>query len=257
MSENKGVIETLNDYMTNIFDRDKDGIVTVKELFSVFPNYAVAIAVLFVDLLVLVAEYRVWDFGYAVTGNGYKAVGFVLVSAVPFYLGQIFWLYPRAEIIQKFIAMAFIAMSLFTSYSFGAADLTKQYDETQIFNFMLQLTAGYIVGTLVYIVTDPTIKANRAKRIAQDKANFEKELQVIARQVLTSLKETMETQRGIAKDFGVSEAESAMNMLHGKKNSQQPQKQVVQYASDTDKPRQEGQGATQKQADGKDTAPKS
>ena len=56
MSENKGVIETLNDYMTNIFDRDKDGIVTVKELFSVFPNYAVAIAVLFVDLLVLVVQ---------------------------------------------------------------------------------------------------------------------------------------------------------------------------------------------------------
>jgi len=225
MNENKGVIETLNDYMTAIFDRDKDGIITMKEFLSVFPNYAVAIAVLFVDVLVLVAEYRVWDFGYAVTGNEYKAIGFVLVSAVPFYLGQVFWLYPRAELLQKGIAIIFIALSLYTSYLFGAADLTKQYNEADIFNFMLQLTAGYIIGTLVYIVADPTIKANRAKRIAQDKAKLEKELQVIARQVLNDLKETMTTQREIARDFGESEAENAMNMVRGKKS------QIVSYAN--------------------------
>ena len=232
MAENKGVIETLGDYMTLIFDKDKDGIVTAKELLGVFPNHAVAVAVIFVDLLVLVAEYRVADFGYMLTGNVYKAIGFVLVSAIPFYLGQLFWLYPRAVLIQKIIVIAFIGVSLYTSYSFGAADLTKTYDEAAIFNFMLQLTAGYIVGTLSYIVIDPSIKANRAKKIAQDKADFEKELQGIARQVLQSLKETMETQRGIAKDFGASEAEKAMNLLHGRKPEKQPQ---VSYAADVER----------------------
>ena len=230
MNEHKSVMQTLNEYMVNVFDKNKDGVVTFKEFMSIFPNYAVAIAILFVDVLVLVAEYRVFDFGYTVTQNVYKAIGFVLVSAVPFYLGQVFWLYPRATLIQKGISISFIAISLYTSYEFGAADLTQKYDLTSIYTFLLQLTAGYIVGTLVYIVLDPTIKANRAKTIAQDSANFEAELQVIARQVLASIKQTMETQRGIARDFGESEAANALNLVRGKKMDK---KQVVQYGSDT------------------------
>ena len=227
MSDNKGVIETLNEYMVQVFDKNKDGVVTLKEFMSIFPNYAVGIAILFVDLLVLVAEYRVWDFGFTVTGNPYKAIGFVLVSAVPFYLGQVFWLYPRATFIQKGISIAFIATSLYTSFQFGAADLTQKYDINSIYTFMLELTAGYIVGTLIYIVIDPTIKANRAKVVAQDNANFEAELQIIARQVLASIKKTMESQKQIAQDFGQAEAENALNMVRGKKmekGNQQPQR---------------------------------
>src|SRR3990172_2503612 len=72
MNENKGVMESLGEYMTEIFDKDGDGIVTIKEVFTVFPNSAIAIAVIFVDLLVAIAEYRVWDFGMTVTGDGWK-----------------------------------------------------------------------------------------------------------------------------------------------------------------------------------------
>ena len=246
MSDNKGVIETLNEYMVQVFDKNKDGVVTLKEFMSIFPNYAVGIAILFVDLLVLVAEYRVWDFGFTVTGNPYKAIGFVIVSAVPFYLGQVFWLYPRATFIQKGISIAFIATSLYTSFQFGAADLTQKYDINSIYTFMLELTAGYIVGTLIYIVIDPTIKANRAKVVAQDNANFEAELQIIARQVLASIKKTMESQKQIAQDFGQAEAENALNMVRGKKmekGNQQPQRVFANDAQTPSQTQQEGQGA--------------
>jgi hypothetical protein len=233
----KGVIETLNEYMVKVFDKNKDGVVTFKELMAVFPSYAVGMAILFVDLLVLVAEYRVWDFGYTVTGDGLKAIGFVLVSAVPFYLGQVFWLYPRATMIQKGIALAFISMSLYTSYQFGAADLTKKYDVNSIFNFMLELFVGYVVFTLIYIVVDPTIKKNRAVINAKDNAKFEEELQVAARLVLASLKKTMETQAGIAKDFGNDETITALNLVRGKqpeKAKQQPPQPVRQFAETVD-----------------------
>jgi hypothetical protein len=231
----KGVIETLNEYMVKVFDKNKDGVVTFKEFMTIFPSYAVGLAVIFVDLLVLVAEYRVWDFGYTVTGDPLKAVGFVLVSAVPFYLGQVFWLYPRATLIQKGIAVGFVCMSLYTSYQFGAADLTKEYDVNSIFNFMLQLFVGYVVATLIYIVIDPTIKKNRAVVNAKDNALFEEELQVAARMVLASLKKTMETQEGIAKDFGKDETITALNMVRGQnpeKQQQQPT-QTRQYAEET------------------------
>lgn len=224
MSENKkSVIETLNDYMVSVFDKNKDGVVTFKEFMTIFPNYAVGMAVIFVDLLVLVAEYRVWDFGYTVTNDPYKAIGFVLVSAVPFYLGQIFWLYPRAIFVQKVIAIGFIATSLYTSYQFGAADLTQKFDLPSIFNFMLQLFMAYVVATLVYIVIDPTIKKNRAVVNAKDNAKFEGELQEAARTILNALKETMATQQSIEKDFGNAATANALKVVRGKNPEPLPQ----------------------------------
>jgi len=217
MNEKKGIIETLGDYMNEIFDRDKDGIISIKEIFSVFPNMAVPIAIMFVDVLVLAAEYRVWDFGVHVTGNPLLAVGFVLVSAIPFFLGQVFWLYPRATLIQKAIAIAFICASLYTSAQFGLADLTKEYSKQVIFSFLVQLTVGYIVGTLIYIVFDPTIKANRMKKKAQDAATFEREIQGIANSILESLQETLQAKQKLASQFGEDEVEKALGQLRGRK----------------------------------------
>lgn len=222
----KGVFETLGDYMRQVFDADNDGIVSFKEAFSFFPNFAVPIAIMFVDILVLAAEYRVWDFGMYVTGDPIKAAGFVLVSAVPFLLGQIFWLYPRATWLQKGIAIGFVGMSLYTSAEFGLADLTAEYNTNEIFTFLVQLTAGYIVGTLVYIVFDPTIKANRMKRKAQDAAVAEKEKQAIARSILTDLKATLDTKRILEDEFGTDEVAKALSALSGKKMDNKPARSV-------------------------------
>src|SRR5512141_2596963 len=97
----------LGQYVRDVFDLNKDGKVTFNEFVAtMIPNYAVAIAFIVVDLLMLVAEYRVWDVGITITGDPYKAMGFLLVSAVPFYLAQILWLYPRANGWQQAIAVA-------------------------------------------------------------------------------------------------------------------------------------------------------
>src|SRR5574341_98342 len=77
---------TWPDFVRDAFDLNGDGRVTLKEVFSkLIPNYAVGIAFLVVDLLVLIAEYRVWDVGMKITNNnGWLAIGFVAVSALPF-----------------------------------------------------------------------------------------------------------------------------------------------------------------------------
>ena len=68
MSE-KNVISTLGEYVKEVFDVNKDGTIDLKDILSMFPNSAVAIAVIVIDLLVLVAEYRVWDVAYTITGG--------------------------------------------------------------------------------------------------------------------------------------------------------------------------------------------
>lgn len=218
MSE-KGVMSTLSDYMRDVFDVDGDGIVSVKELFALFPNMAIPIAIVFVDLLVLAAEYRVWQFGNYITGSPYLAIGFVLVSAVPFLLGQVFWLYPRATFLQKAIAIGFIGLSLYTSWLYGLADLTREYDQNGVYEFLVTLTVIYIVGTLVYIVFDPTIKATRMKRKAQDAAVFQSEIQGMAQFILGKLRLTLSEKKRMEDEFGSDEVAQALAQLRGRKKS--------------------------------------
>lgn len=218
MSE-KGVMSTLSDYMRDVFDVDGDGIVSVKELFAVFPNMAIPIAIVFVDLLVLAAEYRVWQFGNYITGSPYLAIGFVLVSAVPFLLGQVFWLYPRATFLQKAIAIGFIGLSLYTSWLYGLADLTREYDQNGVYEFLVTLTVIYIVGTLVYIVFDPTIKATRMKRKAQDAAVFQSEIQSMAQFILGKLRVTLAEKKNMEEEFGADEVAQALSQLRGRKSN--------------------------------------
>ena len=145
----------LGQYVRDVFDLNKDGQVTLKEFFAtLIPNHAVGIAFLVVDLLMAVAEYRVWDVGMTITGDPYKALGFLLVSALPFYLSQILWLYPRANGWQQAIAVAMAVGALVTSAQFGLADLSQSYDVDRIVTWVIWLSGGYVVALLVYIVID-------------------------------------------------------------------------------------------------------
>lgn len=229
--ENKNVFSTLGEYVRGVLDTNKDGVISVKDFVALFPNFAIMIAVLFVDAAVAVAEYRVWDVGYEITDDPYKAVGFVLVSAVPFYLGQIFWLYPRATFWQKSIAVLMVAASLYTSWTFGTADLTLSYDIEELIGMVVNLTAIYIVAGLVYVLIDPGIKAHRLKVQARAAAEQEKEFQQITRDVLGELRITMQTQKQTEQEFGADAVIAQLDRLRGKKAVAQPALPAQAFAS--------------------------
>lgn len=217
-------VETLGTYIRKIFDVNKDGQITFKDFLGLFPNNAVAIAVLFADAVVLFAEYRVWDFGMTVTeGDPYKALGFVLISAVPFYLGQVFWLYPRAVTIQKAIALGFIAGGLYASYVFGLADLSRDYNVPEIGKMLQKATVAYIIAGLIYVWQDPSIKAHRAKAVAHAAVELERELQGLTRSMLQEWRETKNMERETIDLFdGDEEAVIAqLQALRGKKPEKQ------------------------------------
>ncbi len=224
---NKSTMETLGDYMKGIFDTNNDGVVNFKDLFEVFPSKAVGIVILFVDVLMLVAEFRVWDFGMVITNhNKWKAIGFVAISSIPFYLGQIMWLYQLATGFQKAIAVAYISGGLWASWTFGTADLTQQYDLKGIVQDMNYLIVGYIVLALIYVVIDPHIKALRKKTQAERKAEFQGELNNIAEGVLGKLERTLEKKRDLESRYGQAEVERALAALTGiTPNSQTTQAQ--------------------------------
>ena len=243
------IVQNLSDYVNKVLDTNGDGQITFRDFVDLFPSSAVAIAIIFIDVVVLISEYRVWDVGYQMTDDPYKAIGFVVVSAVPFYLGQIFWLYPTANTIQKVISVVMVASSLYTSWVFGTADLSRSYDVKAIVGMVTNLTAGYIVVTLAYVLFDDGIKANRLKKQAQGKAAREKEYQKITREVLRELAETQRLQRETEKEFGDSSlVQSQLDRLRGTK--QKPvtpayQAPMVTYGSEVDAPKEQGQGKPQ------------
>ena len=222
-------IQSLSEYVTNVLDTNRDGKITVRDFIDLFPNSSIGIAVAFVDLVVLVAEYRVFDVGMKIANqNIYKAFGFVLVSAIPFYLGQIFWLYPVANGVQKWIAAGMVASALYTSWIFGTADLSQSYDVNAVVSMVVNMTAGYIVAVLGYILFDDGIKAHRLKKQAEGKARQEKEYQRIARSVLRELAETQKIQRETEAEFGDPElVQKQIDRLRG--NNKQTKNEPPAY----------------------------
>lgn len=213
-NQKSGVMDALGDYVRSVFDLNKDGRVSVKELISTLvPNYAVGIAFIVVDLLVLVAEYRVWDVGLKITNDPLKAIGFVLVSAVPFYLAQVLWLYPRAHWGQQLIAIGMAASSLYTSARFGLADLSLQYDVQALVNIVIRLTAAYIVALLVYIVTDRSIRLLRMKVQARDRANYQQEFNRSVRQILNDLRLSLADEQALRREFGDAAVDAHLQMM--------------------------------------------
>jgi len=239
------VVQSLGEYVNKVLDTNKDGRVSFKDFLDLFPNNSVAIAILFVDLVVGAAEYRVWDIGYKMTSDPLKAIGFVLVSAIPFYLGQLLWLNPVANTFQKAIAVCMVGASLYTSWVFGTADLSMNYNVAVISRMVTNLTAIYIVVGLGYALSDDGIKAHRMKKQAQGAARQEKEYQQITREVLRELAETQRLQKETEREFGDSAmVQAQLARLRGEKpNKTAPEykPQMVAYNSEVqDLPKSEG-----------------
>lgn len=234
------ILKTLGEYVYEVLDKDKDGVISFKEYMGIFPNYAIAIALLVVDVLVLVAEYRVWDFAMYLTADPYKSVGFVLVSGFPFYLAQVLWLYPRATMLQQLIAVGIGSASLYTSASYGFADLSGTYDRNAIFEFIVQLGVGYILSLLVYVLTDKGVRAWRMKVKARAAADEQREMNEITRSVLTDLRKSLQEEENLKRDFDPEAVQAQLNRLRGKKpqkpkndNHNQPDQPRIVMAQDT------------------------
>jgi hypothetical protein len=215
MTENKS--SALGDYVKSVFDLNKDGHVSIKEfLHTLVPSQAVGIALLVVDALALIGEYRVWQVGMHMSqGDPYKAMGYVAVSLVPFYLSQILWLYPLASGWQQFIAVIMMLVSLGTSVNFGLADLTMQYDTVAISKTVVYLWLAYILMLLMYVLTDKQFKLLRMKINARANTNFQKEMNNTSSQLLADLEQSLEYEQRLRERFGDDAVEAHMKMLHG------------------------------------------
>lgn len=191
---------------------NNDGKFDVRDL----PNYAVLIVGLVVDIVMLFAEYRVWQVGYHLTANWMLALGFVVVSSLPFYLGQIAYLYNRANGKQQFIAVSMVGMGLLVSAYYGFADYIIATNTTlsiwQGANIPLDVqtlsalavsaTVALIVGGLLYVLVDDDIANTiRAKRIEGKFRTAQHEMELKTK-LLEDAKRLREAEAALANTYG-------------------------------------------------------
>lgn len=189
---------------------NRDGKFTIQDL----PNHAILIVVGVVDVVVAFSEIRVWQVGYELTGSGLLAWGFVAVSALPFYLGQIAYRYNRANNWQLFIAVCLVLMGLFASVYYGFADLIFQantaidvngtlipINESTLFAVAVGFTVALIVGGLLYVLVDTEIAANLKMNRLQARANRKRTELRIRREVLADLQEVRLQEEALEREY--------------------------------------------------------
>lgn len=176
---------------------NRDGKLTAADL----PNHAVLIVAGVVDLVMLFAEYRVYSVGHALTASVMLALGFVAVSSLPFYLGQVAFLYNRANPAQQRISVGMVAMGLLVSAYYGFADYIFQtntvinvangiavnLDVNTLYIVAVSCTVALIVGGLLFVFFDDGVANNIKKNRIQGRASIAQEEITIKRKLLAEL----------------------------------------------------------------------
>lgn len=222
------VFETLRKEISEALDVNNDGLLNVKDLYGFFSKFGPVLAVLVIDLLALVAEVRVWDVGMQMTGSWLKALGFVAISAVPFYLGQLLWLYPRATIWQQLIAGLMVGTAIYTGVVFGLADLSRQIDMQATAQLVAWLTGGYMLALILYVLVDESIRANRMLTVTKAKVQEQLRQLDILNEALARMEEYVKKKQALEATFGKGTVDDGLKRLKGKRPEQPKKAQLPQ-----------------------------
>ena len=205
--------KSLAQWMDSVFGNN-DGKLDWKDI----PNSAPAIVTIVVDILMLFAEYRVYSAGYALTENHMLALGFVAVSSVPFYLGQLAWLYNKANWKQQVLAITMICMGLAVSGFFGFTDyvistvssvsrVAYTYTADNLYEVAIYATISLIVAGLLFGFFDDEI-ANKLKenRMMGRARVVEREMDTKER-LLAKYEHVKKREDGLRKQYGNAEVD--------------------------------------------------
>lgn len=245
-------------YVKGVFDKNRDGRITLSEVIESLPNNGITIAIVVVDIIMVLAEYLVWDVAMKITdGDIIKSLGFVAISALPFYIGQLLWLYPHANGWQKWISGGAVALSLYTSWLFGTADLSLDYDISALGSYAADLRAVYVVALIGYVLSDNRVRAWRRKKEQEASVKEQEDYNAMADRLLDQLAKSLAKQDELVKQYGEEAVTNQLRALRGQPTKKDEKKQpappmlgsrpVNAYQSDADTERLENPTDRQRQ----------
>lgn len=196
---------------------------------------------IFANFVVLIAEVRVYDVMYNLTGSWWKALSASFACAVPFILWEVAWQYNHTTDSWRTASLAMAGLAFVTSILLGVADFlnfTGEYWSNFLLGGVVVLTGIHTVVGFLYYYNDPDVARKRRKAQAlAAMADHETNAQV-AESLLQSGSTLMNAIRQLEGQYSPEEVEAMLNILRGKqqkdaptsKRGQQPQRPPAQLA---------------------------
>lgn len=178
--------------------------------------YALVILIAAGDLAMLLGELRVFQVGLTLTQSKLLALGFVAVSSVPFYAGQIAFIYKRANGWQIFTAVCLVLMGLLVSAYYGFADYLIQtntviavsdgvsfsVDVQSLYFVAVAGAAMFVVACLFYALVDTGIANNLKMSRMEGKAELAGREVELRRTLLKKLTDLQADEDALKSQYG-------------------------------------------------------
>lgn len=205
---------------------DGNGEFSIKDFFKDAP----AIAMIVGDLVMFVAEFRVFQTGmYLTNNNWFLSLGFVLVSSLPFYVGQILFMYNYANTLQMLISIAFIVSGLLVSGYYGLRDFMLSaglpVDANSAFWLAIVMTVSIIGSLILFATIDDKVRQKRRLNRLKAEANIKKREMDIQRELLAEYNDLAEEENRLSERYGRDVVEKFGSAKLGLQNT---------YAADVD-----------------------
>lgn len=211
-------------------------------------NNAPMIVAIFANFVVVVADIRVFDVIYNLTGSWWKALSASLACAVPFLMWEIAWQYNHTTDNWRTTSLGMAGLAFATSIVLGVADFlnfTAGYWENILLGGVVVLTGVHTVVGFLYYYNDPDVARKRRKSQALAKM-MDNELNAeVAETLLMQGSNLLDIVGKLEGKYSPEEVEGILNILQGKKQSaptakkQQPRQlqPVRQFAKDEEAPK--------------------
>lgn len=179
---------------------------------------------IFANFVVLVAEIRVFDVMYVLTGSWWKALSASLACAVPFVLWEVVWQYNHTTDGWRTTSLVMAGVAFATSIVLGVADFLNFTGEWADFllGAVVVLTGAHTVVGLFYYYNDPDVARRRRKSQALAAMADQEMNAQVAESLLKSGQGLMGIIRDLEAKFSPDEVEAILAVVRGKKQADKP-----------------------------------
>jgi hypothetical protein len=204
-------------------------------------GHAPLIMAIFANFVVVVADVRVYDVMFQITGSWWKALSSSLACAIPFVIWEIAWQYNHTSDNWRTTSLAMAGLAFGTSIVLGVADFlnfTDAYWSNILLGGVVILTGVHTVVGFLYYYNDPDVARKRRKAQALGKM-MDNELNAeVAGTLLEQGSALLDIVAKLEHQYSPEEVEGILNILQGKQQAAPKAKsQLVRaYASDTKSP---------------------